>query len=62
MTVYQLLQRAINEQTKDDGNGTRVPKTKEVGISSDILQNTSDPDATYRKKQENPTEVILQIS
>ena len=47
---YQLLQRAINEQTKDDGNGTRVPKTKEDGMPSDILQNPSDPDATYRKK------------
>lgn len=47
---YQLLQRAIDEQTKDNGSGTRVPKTKEDGMSSDILQNPSDPDATYRKK------------
>lgn len=47
---YQLLERAINEQTKDGNNGTRLPKTKEDGMPSDILQNPSDPDATYRVK------------
>ena len=47
---YQLLQRAIDEQTKDDDKGNRIPKTKEDGMSSDILQNPSDPDATYRSK------------
>lgn len=46
---YQLLERAIHEQTKDD-NGTRIPKTKDDGMQSDILQNPSDPDATYRFK------------
>lgn len=46
---YQLLERAISEQTKDD-NGTRIPKTKEDGMPSNILQNPSDPDATYRFK------------
>ena len=50
MEDYQLLQRAIDEQTKDDGNGRRIPKTKEDEMSSDILQNPSDPDATYRCK------------
>ena len=47
---YQLLQRAINEQTKNDDKGNRIPKTKEDGMSPDILQNPSDPDATYRNK------------
>lgn len=47
---YQLLLRAINEQTKDGDDGRRIPKTKEDGMPSDILQNPSDPDATYRLK------------
>lgn len=49
---YQLLFRAINEQTTDDGSGkgTRIPKTKEEGMNSDVLQNPADPDATYRIK------------
>lgn len=47
---YQLLVRAINEQTKAGGDGKRIPKTKEDSMSSDILQNPSDPDATYRLK------------
>lgn len=47
---YQLLQRAINEQTKNDDKGNRVPKTMEDGMSPDILQNPSDPYATYRSK------------
>lgn len=47
---YQLLQRAIDEQTKDDDKGNRIPKTKEDSMSSNILQNPSDPDATYRSK------------
>ena len=47
---YQLLSRAINEQTKDDGNGKLIPKTKEDDMPSNILQNPSDPDATYRNK------------
>jgi len=47
---YQLLLRAIGEQTKDDGNGKLIPKNKEDGMPADILQNPSDPDATYRFK------------
>ncbi len=47
---YQLLQRAIEEQTKKDGKGGRVLKNKEDGMTPDILQNPSDPDATYRSK------------
>ena len=47
---YQLLLRAIQEQTKQDGTGKRKPKTKEDNMDSSVLQNPSDPDATYRKK------------
>lgn len=49
-TDYQLLQRAIDEQTQKDDNGKSVPKTKEDGIKADLLQNPSDPDATFRCK------------
>ncbi len=51
---YQLLLRAVNEQTKDDGNGKLLPKSKDDGMPSDILQNPSDPDATYRVKAGKP--------
>ena len=47
---YQLLLRAINEQTKQDDKGKRIPKTKEDGMKSSVLQNPSDPDATFRIK------------
>ena len=47
---YQLLQRAIDEQTKKDDEGKVIPKGKEDGMAADILQNPSDPDATYRSK------------
>lgn len=47
---YQLLLRAIGEQTKMDDGGNRVPKEKGDGMGSDILQNPSDPNATYRAK------------
>lgn len=47
---YLLLIRAIEEQTKDDGNGRRIPKGNHDGMNSSVLQNPSDPDATYRFK------------
>ena len=49
-TDYQLLMRAVSEQTKDGGNGRRVPKGKGDGMTASVLQNPSDPDATYRDK------------
>lgn len=47
---YQLLLRAIREQTKigDDGNPTL--KEKGDGMDSTVMQNPADPDATYRSK------------
>lgn len=47
---YQLLERAIREQTKKDDDGRNVPKGKGDGMDSATLQNPSDPDATYRMK------------
>lgn len=47
---YQLLERAILEQTKKDDNGRNIPKGKGDGMDSSSLQNPSDPDATYRLK------------
>ncbi len=46
---YQLLIRVLAEQSEEDDKGSIVPKKKE-DISSDSLQNPSDPDATFRKK------------
>lgn len=49
-TEYQLLERALTEQTKKDDDDHIVPKTKADGMGSSILQNPSDPDATFRSK------------
>lgn len=47
---YQLLERAIREQTKKDDNGHNIPKGKGDGMDSSTLQSPADPDATYRMK------------
>lgn len=47
---YQLLERAIKEQTKKDDNDHCIPKEKGEGIKASSLQNPADPDATYRTK------------
>lgn len=47
---YQLLERAIQEQTRKDDNGKNIPREKGDGMTSSSLQNPSDPDATYRMK------------
>jgi hypothetical protein len=46
---YQLLIRVLDEQTVFDDDGNVTAKNK-AQISSDSLQNPSDPDATYRSK------------
>ena len=51
---YQLLVRAIEEQTKQDDDGHLIPKGKGEGLHSGILQNPADPDATYRQKANKP--------
>ena len=47
---FQLLERAIREQTRKDDNGGSIPKGKGDGMDSSTLQNPADPDATYRLK------------
>jgi hypothetical protein len=50
VTEYQLLVRCLSEQTVVEEAKRRL-KTKEDGdMGSRILQNPSDPDATYREK------------
>ena len=50
-SAYQLLVRVLKEQTIVDTDRTRRLKTKEDGgMDSNILQNPSDPDATFRSK------------
>ena len=51
---YQLLERAIREQTKKDNDGHNIPKGKGDGMDSSTLQNPADPDATYRAKAGKP--------
>jgi hypothetical protein len=48
---YQLLRRALEEQTVCEENGYIRLRTKsDGGMDSKMLQNPSDPDATYREK------------
>ena len=48
---YGLLIRVLKEQTVSDDDGNLRLKTKEDGgMDATILQNPSDPDATYREK------------
>ena len=50
VTEYQLLVRAFSEQVVRENNTLRL-KTKEDGdMNSSMLQNPSDPEATYREK------------
>lgn len=47
-----LQERVLKEQTVVEESGARRLKTKEGGaMGSQILQNPSDPDATYREKE-----------
>ena len=48
---YRLLRRALCEQTIKDRDGTvRLKRKEDGGMDSGMLQNPSDPDATYREK------------
>lgn len=50
MPEYQLLVRAFSEQVVREDDALRL-KTKEDGsMNSSMLQNPSDPEATYREK------------
>ena len=47
---YQLLVRALREQTIEEDGKLRLRTKEDGGMGSDILQNPSDPEATYRSK------------
>ena len=47
---YQVLERVIEEQTKLDPDGNRIPKDK-TEISADSVQNPFDTTVTYRYKR-----------
>lgn len=50
VTEYQLLGRCLSEQTVIEGSKRRLRTKEDGGFHSGILQNPSDPDATFRKK------------
>lgn len=50
VTEYQLLVRCLSEQTVVEDGKRRLKTKEDGGMSSDILQNPSDSDATYREK------------
>lgn len=50
VTEYQLLIRCLSEQTVVEEDGRRLRTKEEGGFHSGMLQNPSDPDATYREK------------
>jgi hypothetical protein len=47
---YQNLKRAFSEQTIKDGDTLRLRTSEDGGMDSEIMQNPSDPEATFREK------------
>ena len=47
---YQLLIRVLREQTVEEDGVYRLRKAEDGGMHSGMIQNPSDPDATYREK------------
>lgn len=50
VTEYQLLVRCLSEQTVIEDAKRRLRTKEDGGFRSEMLQNPSDPDATYRTK------------
>lgn len=50
VTEHQLLVRCLCEQTITEDGGRRLRKKEEGGMTSSMMQNPSDPDATFRTK------------
>lgn len=50
VTEYQLLVRCLSEQTVMEESKRRLRTKEDGGLHSGILQNPSDPDATFRTK------------
>ena len=62
LSEYQLLIRVINEQTTEDTDGNLQLKPKDYKtLDSSILQNPSDPDATFRFKAGKELRGYVQI-
>jgi len=59
---FKLLERMLKEQTKDDDdNSDNVEPKDNEDIASDSLQNTSDPDATFRIKYEDNVGYVANV-
>lgn len=50
VTEYQLFSRCISEQTVLENSGRRLKTKADGDMNSTLMQNPSDPDATFRKK------------
>ena len=50
ITEYQLFVRCLSEQTIVEAGKRRLRTKEDGGMNSSIMQNPSDPDATYREK------------
>ena len=50
ITEYQLFVRCLSDQTVVDDGKRRLKTKQDGGMTSDMLQNPSDPEATFRKK------------
>ncbi len=50
VTAYQLFSRCMSEQTVVEDSKRRLKTKEDGGMGSDLMQNPSDPDATYREK------------
>ena len=50
VTEYQLFVRCLSDQTIVENGKRRLKRKKDGGMHSDMLQNPSDPEATFRKK------------
>lgn len=61
ITEYQLLVRCLSEQTIVEEGFRRLRTKEDGGFHSGILQNPSDPDATYRSKAGKNIRAMWQI-
>ena len=50
VTEYQLFIRCLSDQTVVENDKRRMKGKQDGGMNSDMLQNPSDPEATFRKK------------
>ena len=50
ITEYQLFIRCLSDQTVVEDGKRRLKNKQDGGMNSDMLQNPSDPEATFRKK------------